>query len=170
EGFRAGIEYLCGNDHAWADLHKRAVNKRQDWATVAKEWEALFSKLLAAKCENKTRLNKHLEHYSDVYPIRNDAAKQLQSDGRYAFMYSGDYKGQYDKYYEYEAERGVKYGPEDLTGNPRFEQTAGIVDDLMQAFAVQNAPFKNVLDYGCAHGHYVMNLARRFPKLHYTGI
>jgi len=165
ERFADKIKYICESESKWHQLHKKALEKKQDWKSAALQWDELFRNLLAQKCDDKRRLFKHLEHYSDVYCIKDAAKAQLEDN--YAFMYSGDYAGHYDRYYQYEEDRGVKYGPEDLTGNPRFEHTSKIVGDLIQAFALKNVSFQNVLDYGCAHGHYVMNLAKRFPAIGY---
>jgi 2-polyprenyl-3-methyl-5-hydroxy-6-metoxy-1,4-benzoquinol methylase len=68
----------------------------------------------------------------------------------------------YAAYYDYEAARGVTYGPEDLAGQPRFEAVARLLATL--------PPGARVLDYGCAHGHYTVNLARRFPHLRLLGV
>ncbi len=68
----------------------------------------------------------------------------------------------YAAYYEYERNRGVVYGPEALAGNPRFEAVARRLEGLKAGGAV--------LDFGCAHGHYTINLAGRFPHLRFIGI
>jgi 2-polyprenyl-3-methyl-5-hydroxy-6-metoxy-1,4-benzoquinol methylase/glycosyltransferase involved in cell wall biosynthesis len=166
--FADKIKYLCENESKWKQLKEKALGKKQDWKSAALQWDGLFKNMLAQKCDDKRRLFKHLEHYSDVHIIKDAAREQLEDD--YHFMYSGDYKTHYDNYYQYEEDRGVKYGPEDLSGNPRFEHTFTILEGLVKAFAANNVPFQNVLDYGCAHGHYVMNLAKRFPSLDYTGV
>jgi len=166
--FTDKVKYICENESKWRQLHDKALQKRQSWKQAAMQWDKLFKSLLASKCSDKRRLFKHFEHYSDIYHIKDEAQEQLKDN--YHFIYSGKYKEHYDKYYQYEEDRGVKYGPEDLDGNPRFEHTARIVDDLIKVFADKQLSFKNVLDYGCAHGHYVMNLVKRFPQLNYTGI
>jgi SAM-dependent methyltransferase len=68
----------------------------------------------------------------------------------------------YAAYYAHEAARGVIYGPERLDGQPRFEAVARQLAGL--------PPGARVLDYGCAHGHYTLNLARRFPHLRFLGV
>jgi glycosyltransferase involved in cell wall biosynthesis len=107
--FADKIKYICNNVSKWNQLNKKALGKHQSWGSAALQWETLFKNLLAEKCNNKARLYKHFEHYSDVYVIKDDAKEQLQDN--YHFMYSDKYSEHYDKYYQYEEDRGVKYGP-----------------------------------------------------------
>lgn len=80
----------------------------------------------------------------------------------YAFYRDNTFAEHYAAYYDYEKNRGVNYGPEDLTGNLRFEAVANFIADLpSDAF---------VLDYGCAHGHYTINLAKRHPTKRFIGV
>jgi 2-polyprenyl-3-methyl-5-hydroxy-6-metoxy-1,4-benzoquinol methylase/glycosyltransferase involved in cell wall biosynthesis/GT2 family glycosyltransferase len=143
----------------WAPAHQKALSKRQPWSDAALQWEQLFKKLFRDRADNEERFFRHCEHYSDVHFLKDRYKDRLQKN--YYFIYDNDYKGHYDSYYEYEESRGVKYGAEDLTGNPRFEHTLRITQQLNP---------KSILDYGCAHGHYVMNMAMRFPDIDYTGI
>jgi len=158
KAFAHKVKEVLRNTQQGEKLHNKALNKHQSWQQAAEQWTTLFEDMLSKKCSNKHRLHKHLEHMSDVWSIKDEAKEQLEDN--YAFMYSGDYEGHYERYYQYEKDRGVNYGPEDLTGQPRFEHTARIVEELKP---------KTILDYGCAHGHYVMNLAKRFPKIGFDG-
>jgi len=79
----------------------------------------------------------------------------------YRFYRDADYAQHYADYYEYEKERGVNYGPESLDGNLRFETVARLIGELPAG--------SKVLDYGCAHGHYTINLAKRFPNIRFAG-
>jgi 2-polyprenyl-3-methyl-5-hydroxy-6-metoxy-1,4-benzoquinol methylase/glycosyltransferase involved in cell wall biosynthesis len=143
----------------WKPMHRRALEKKQSWADAAIQWDALFKKLLADRCDNEDRIFHHLEKMSDVYFVRDRYKDRMKKN--YHFIYSGEYKKHYDNYYEYEKKRGVNYGPESLQGNPRFEHTARIVNELKP---------QTILDYGCAHGHYVLNLKKRWPHLKIDGI
>lgn len=81
----------------------------------------------------------------------------------YGFAADNTWSDHYAKYYEYEAKRGVNYGPESLEGNLRYMHVANLVGANTGAGDV-------VIDYGCAHGHYTVNLAKRFPDRRFVGI
>lgn len=138
----------------YESLQKKALAKRQTWEDSAKQWDQLFKDLLKEKSSNMVRLARHLERVSDIVPaFENDLSDLIPGfDENYDFYLRGNYAEHYKKYYEYEAGRGVNYGPEDLSGNPRFETVLGKV--------VEAGP-KTILDFGCAHGHYVMNILTR---------
>jgi len=159
KAFAQKIREILGNKSEWDRLHHRALKKNQSWESAAKQWDTLFRDLLKAKCSNKTRLYKHMEQMSDVYCIKEDYKEELKDN--YYFMYSGDYKGHYKKYYQYEADRGVNYGPENMSGIMRFEQMFQIIKNLKP---------KTILDYGCAHGLVTMNLADRMPDVEFIGV
>jgi len=159
----------CLEASTWDRLHIKALGKEQTWKAAAMQWDQVFNDLLYYKCNDKRRLYKHLEHHSDIIAIGEDhPAPDMQLlesvlpgfRKNYEFLYNNDFKGHYDRYYEYEESRGVKYGPEDLTGQPRFEHTARLIDEMGPGA---------ILDYGCAHGHYVMNLMNRYPHIRFFG-
>ncbi|OGC95823.1 MAG: hypothetical protein A2W25_15215 [candidate division Zixibacteria bacterium RBG_16_53_22] len=79
----------------------------------------------------------------------------------YRFYREGTYEQQYKEVYQYEEDRGVHYGPEDVTGTSRYQCVANKVGELPAG--------SRVLDYGCAHGHYVVMLAKQFPHLVFVG-
>ena len=113
----------------------------------------------------------HFIRHSDIKAFE---ALNLQPDGSrfttsllseygigYRFYRDDEYADHYARYYQYEADRGVNYGPEDVTGTTRFQAVAGQVKALPDNSVV--------LDYGCAHGHYTVALAKMFPKLTFVG-
>lgn len=120
---------------------------------------------------NPTSLMHHFLRHSDIKAF--EIAK-LSPDGSafitemlteyaagYRFYRENDYAKHYADYYQYEKDRGVNYGPEDVSGTIRFQHIANMVARL--------ADGSRVLDYGCAHGHYVVALARMFPNLIFVG-
>lgn len=86
---------------------------------------------------------------------------RTEFDKGYVFYRHNTYAEHYAAYYQYEKERGVEYGPEDCTNTSRYQLIANLVGSLPDG--------SRVLDYGCAHGHYTVNLAKRFPKINFVG-
>jgi len=97
-------------------------------------------------------------HDSDD-PIIKTCIQEL--DECYQFYINDTFRQHYADYYEYENQRGVNYGPQEMDGTPRFEWVASKIAELPHG--------ARVLDYGCAHGHYVINLAKRFPDKIFVG-
>lgn len=113
----------------------------------------------------------HFMRHSDIVALErcNLAAAQgaladelrMEFDKGYAFYRDDTYAAHYAAYYQYEKDRGVEYGPEDVTRTSRFQSVANMVGLLPEG--------SRVLDYGCAHGHYTVALAKRFPTLTFVG-
>ncbi len=165
--FVKAIRFVCEDEVTYERYQKKALNKQQSWEDQAKDWEEIFTEIFSQKTNNKRRLYRHFEKYSDITAIKKleDTHTTIKNylpnfEENYYFFINQDFSGHYDRYYEYEEKRGVKYGPEDLTGNGRFEQTKRIIEELNP---------KSILDYGCAHGHYVMNLAKYFQDILFCG-
>lgn len=163
--FVKAIRYLLDNENQWKSLHKKCKNIHQSWSNIAKDWSKLFEKEIEKKSlSDKKRLWSHFELNSDIIAMQKAGATQENCrtlKENYAFLLENRFKEHYKKYYEYEKNRGINYGPEELNGNPRFECTSNLIKDLKP---------KSILDYGCAHGHYVINLAKRFPDTTFVGI
>jgi len=114
-------------------------------------------------------------HYLEHYPVDRDdpivAAKLNELEECYAFTESPEaYRDHYAAYYQYEKDRGVEYGPEDVTGTMRFRSVA---DRLMRGGRDSGPAVSEggtVLDYGCAHGAYIIPLAKAFPHLRFVGV
>lgn len=104
-----------------------------------------------------------LEHVmGDIEEVTPLSAELLNEyEKAYAFYRDNTYAEHYKAYYQYEKDRGVVYGPEDATKTSRFRTIANMVGELPAG--------SSVLDYGCAHGHYTVPLAKMFPALTFTG-
>ena len=163
--FAKAVRRVLSQPTLYNTIQKKALAKRQTWESAAIQWDQVFRDELAKKSSDPVRLAVHFEQMSDIVAAdKGDLTQYIKDfDKNYAFYKTGDYAGHYARYYEYEKNRGVNYGPENLQGNPRFEAVLG---------AVLGANPKTVLDFGCAHGHYVMNILARVPKgsMQITGI
>jgi glycosyltransferase involved in cell wall biosynthesis/2-polyprenyl-3-methyl-5-hydroxy-6-metoxy-1,4-benzoquinol methylase len=147
------------------------------WANSASQLQAT-SRLLLSKKSRQSML-RHWINMSDIpafervmaHHWQNSLSKgdidpiseniDMEYDQCYRFYRDGDYEGHYKAYYEYEASKGVEYGPEDVTNTLRFQAVANIVSKLPAG--------STVLDYGCAHGRYSIPLAKLFPELNFIG-
>jgi len=149
--------------HKWHGLHKKAKAKRQAWPDIAEQWETTFEDILRKKSSNRYRLHKHFEQQSDIVTAVMDGAEETLPDLKenYYFYFSGDYSDHYTRYYIHEKKKGVIYGPEDKGMEGRFQHVLRTISELKP---------KSVLDFGCAHGHYTMNLAARMPGVKFTGL
>lgn len=146
---------------------KRSAEK-YDWKFAAKMVDQIIFNSIN---KNKTTgavirdLIRNSDYYAAelVMPLDNVAdVAQDELENCYAFARNNTWFEHYQEYYEYEKERGVNYGPEDLSNNPRFEHVSSMVSHFNDDSII--------LDYGCAHGHYTINMAKRFPQLQFIGI
>lgn len=140
------------------------------WASVAKmimdEARGVF-----AENANSASLAHHFMRHSDIAAMNRLpsfvdhgilSATMDEYDKAYGFYRDGHYAEHYAAYYEYEKNRGVEYGPEDVTGTARFQTVANYVRAMpLNAY---------ILDYGCAHGHYTVALAKMFPDHRFIGV
>ena len=149
----------------------KKARPRYSWLKSAKTLNDLFETKMLAKSDNAL-----MQHFLDVSdmpsfnavlqsskadnPIQDNLVSEF--DECYDFYRTGNLSEHYKSYYQYEKGRGVDYGDEQLEGVPRFEQVAGNVDKLDDGAIV--------IDYGCAHGAFSMNLAVRYPNKKFIGI
>lgn len=136
--------------------------------------------VVTGKIRNDINVARHLMRNSDIYALKHHMqtinyidddcselieATKYELDSCYEFAdetEGREWKSHYDNYYEHEAEKGADFGPQDVTHEQRFQQVAEVVRKLPEG--------SRVLDYGCAHGHYTMNLAALFPGIQFVGI
>lgn len=187
--FIKGIKHVVERPAIWKTYSEKAFKKHQSWEDQAKDWSKYFENALAKKSSNVQSLYRHFEKNSDIVALWKHAERETYSSvfhekekvnvitdedivktieevlpdfqQNYYFFLNGQYAAHYKSYYEYEKQRGVEYGPESLEGQNRFEHTS---------FFINNLKPKAVLDYGCAHGHYTMNLMMRYPDIRFFGV
>jgi len=151
-----------------------AAAKKYSWNVAA---EMLLGHIETAKAKNTSNGSKmrYMLQMSDIYALKAfveagnvDTADAIQArvveelDECYRFAFDNKWAEHYASYYDYEKDRGVNYGAENLDNNPRYEHVSSIISNLPAG--------SSVIDYGCAHGHYTINLAKRFPDKLFTGI
>jgi len=112
--------------------------------------------------KNELAIINDAERNSDIVLLQQTGLLTEQQRKVYDFAFNKGFEEHYKKIYDREDDQGRHYGPEDLTGNPRYEYVSSLIQQLPDG--------ATVLDYGCAHGHYTMNLAMRFPKLNFIGM
>jgi len=102
---------------------------------------------------------------SEPNAIADAARNELVT--KYAFANSTEaYKEHYDKHQSrYYDDHEDKVIGEDVTGSTRFRGVAGLI-----ANEAAKKPSFRMLDYGCAHGHYLIPIAKAYPGSRFTGI
>ncbi|MCK5609660.1 methyltransferase domain-containing protein [Candidatus Pacearchaeota archaeon] len=169
---------LISDENAFINIE--GVKASQLEAAKKYDWSITASMLMSYIniCINKNRSDtakaKHMLEMSDIYALKEFDNMMLKAKGSiadnihnelyecYGFAFENYWEKHYAEYYEYEKERGVDYGAEMLDRNPRFEYVSSVIKSL--------PPKSVVIDYGCAHGHYTINLAKRFPDKEFVGI
>jgi len=165
------------NDQAgWDMMHKAQLEMAEyyDWSATVDFFDLCIQGLFLERQTDATVFRQLIQN-SDAYvafdfgdddytEIGNDLSSfQIEKALKaYTFAIDDTFPEHYEAYYAYEKERGIDYGPESLDRNPRFECVSDLVSKLVDG--------DMVLDYGCAHGHYTVNLALRHPKLRFIGV
>lgn len=140
------------------------------WDCAVQRIDNILTSLKSADGFSEASVQKGLLRNSDIVPLTlmsggagtslvDSIDKELGEC--YPFFFDDEFEDHYKAYYQYEADRGVNYGPEAMEGNLRFESVSTLIASLPDG--------STVLDYGCAHGHFTNNLAKRFPKLKFVG-
>lgn len=171
------VEYIVNIEQDTLDyLSGKQLKKAPSYAwPVAATKVKRIVKDIFAKSSDTSKV-KELIHLSDIQAAQYllDKIKQTRALNEielgcekelkdcYGFFFDDYFDTHYKAMYEREEERGVHYGAESMNGNPRFETVAMQIANLPEGAVV--------LDYGCAHGHYTINLAKRFPDKRFIGV
>lgn len=162
DAFVAQIKALAADPAKWDKLAAKQARaaERYTWAAATQRLLDIVVPLFGAE---PSKLLPHYIHTSDIAAAKRLPNADVSDELRECYAFAdGDMAAHYAAYYEYEKERGVEYGPENPAGNSRFESVAGHIGALPDG--------SRVCDFGCAHGHYTVNLAKRFPQHRFVGI
>lgn len=159
---------------AWMGLHRDQIHAAPEfsWQMSARRMETMIEAELQ-RSSTFGRLAQYRRN-SDIAAIEDRLTRSgvpstvrktfnQELDEHYEFYMNNSYAQHYADYYAYEARRGVNYGPENMDGNTRFETVCSRIQENIGSGMV-------ILDYGCAHGHYTVNLAKRMPGLQFVGV
>lgn len=164
------IQEFASRDRILSADAKQAAQK-YTWKRCAETMIAEATKVFQA-ASSASALAFHFMRHSDIPAFEKVIATEhprtpltdvLRNEYRlgYGFYRNNTYAEHYASYYQYEKDRGVVYGAEDVSNTARYQHISNLVAALPGG--------SRVLDYGCAHGHYTVNLAKRFPELNFIG-
>lgn len=130
------------------------------WDGVAADWEHRFTYLLKDRSFNLNTLLNHFWRQSDImaakalaanYPEIKDTAAELLKD--FAFMDEEDgYRKQYERIGETHDVRALDWSPQES----RYQ----VLKEWLEA----HPEASNIIDYGCAHGGYCVNLHKELGR------
>lgn len=183
DAFVERIKSWCkSKQHLQKSAEKQKVAAQMfTWDHAAQEMEAICERELHAQRRNPTTVVKNAMEQADIRLASNmlemtsgavldTIGERMKRElGLYSFRFnSDDYKDHYDKrqaeWYD-EFEESVI--GENVTGTSRFMAMATAMNKKMTDARRQGL---RILDYGCAHGHYVIPLAKSAPKCEFFGM
>jgi len=181
---------VCRSDVWGATLKAQQLKaaKKYEWKHSAQRLLNHVSDVFTENMSNPGTVANHLIETSDIYAYEyyinemapGDAyisdpifqAKLREFNECYEFASKPEpWDEHYDKYYEHEAEKGIEYGyqghnknngREDVSDQHRFIVVSDLVGDR-----IDEGTF---MDYGCAHGHYTVAMAKRYPRINFIGV
>lgn len=145
--------------------------KTLGWDGVAEAWEALFYAEIAKRSADKATLANHFWRRSDIYAARACLEQVPADDPRVAFVREriandfafvdkpDGFRLQYEAIGATHDDRVVEWSKHE----PRYAT-------MRQWLQHNQKDVRKVLDYGCAHGGYAINLLSELPWLHITGV
>lgn len=170
----------------YRELVARQVKKASTYtwehtaAQVMSHIEAAFSKATS----NHPALLRHLLRHSDVQSARHLVATEQLTESKHPIvqrcleeMKLYDFADDPVKYAQHYAKGCGEFydgpefnGAEDCSGHPRFECVADWVGATVAGRTPDGGRRLVLLDVGCAHGHYTVGLAKRFPQVDFIGL
>lgn len=186
EAFAGFVKHVMDDGKEWlinARRRQHAAAKHKTWAEVARVLEeTMYSVLKARSGSNVAIARDAIEHsdldvawkafhnYFENEPNRTPVMEKLRLElsSLYAFTespeaYEAHYAKHQTKYYDEFEDRVIG---EDVTTSTRFR---GVLNFVGQKLVNAKAPMR-VLDYGCAHGHYIVPFAKEFSQHKFVGV
>lgn len=149
----------------------RAANL--DWDGVAREWTDLFEAEIRKNNRDLGTLANHFWRRSDIYaakevlrrlPVDDAKSKPVRNrvEKDWAFLTEPEgFRKQYERIGGTHDESVLHWAAQE----PRYAAIRGWLHQMSTTGQV-----KSVLDYGCAHGAYAVNLLKEIPALSITGV
>lgn len=145
------------------------------WHRSVDMLEETVEHVLRLKRRNPTSVANHYMHYSDIWALRkqfddpkvpeqNPMLARINDElhDKYGFVINDTYREHYRQIYQWLNENEGTFGPENILTNDRFIAVEKLIRKVKAGGVV--------LDYGSAHGHYCMNLAKMHPDKTFIGI
>jgi len=159
-----------------AESNQRNASHGKTWATAVDDLEATLTSCWERREATSAKLARHAIEFSDiglmdhVDPDNAIAVRaMLEVDSLFAFRQGADqYASHYAKHQtEYYDKFEDQVIGQDVTFTSRFQ---GVASKLQQEVTRAGAKGLRVLDFGCAHGHFLMPFAKAFPHCNFVGI
>ena len=164
---------LMRTPEEWQAASAAGLARAQElgWDEVARNWSALFESEIRKNSANLATMANHFWRHSDIYAAR-ECLKQLPADDaasryvrdqiaqNYTFVDEPDgFRKQYERIGGTHDAAVINWAPQE----PRYIA----MRDWLNA---TSGEICTVLDYGCAHGAYAVNLLKELPHLSITGV
>jgi glycosyltransferase involved in cell wall biosynthesis/SAM-dependent methyltransferase len=165
DAFVQAVMRYVRDGQAWerASSAGRARSAGMDWYGIAQEWTEQFAALLAERNDDPYRLTRHLIRHSDIIaakelvaalPPDDSQAVELRDHLERDWSFSS---GQDAVRQQYERIGQTHTDVFDhVPSEPRFQ--------LLHQWLVQHPDAQKILDFGCAHGAYAVNMANRVGR------
>jgi glycosyltransferase involved in cell wall biosynthesis/2-polyprenyl-3-methyl-5-hydroxy-6-metoxy-1,4-benzoquinol methylase len=159
-------------------LRARQLNaaKHRTWSRAVDSLQYVIESCMEKRKGSSAAAVRHCIEHSDIkfrshVLLDGDAITKCtlaEEVGLYSFAtspaaYAAHYAKHQGVYYD---DHEAKVIGEDVTRTSRFQGVAS----LLQNAILSDGKELRVLDYGCAHGHYLMPLAKAFPESRFTGV
>ena len=164
EAFCDAVLRFVRDGDAWRDASE--AGKKQalgmDWQAVAREWSDAFSQFIYERNDSPSRLVRHFIRRSDItaarelvtsVPDETERAELVKTLSEWDFATAGpeEVKEQYERIGRTHTDV-FRQTPDE----PRFH--------LLEQWLRDRPEIQHILDYGCAHGSYAINLANRLGR------
>jgi glycosyltransferase involved in cell wall biosynthesis/SAM-dependent methyltransferase len=174
DAFVSAVNTTLDNDKFRSDMAlfgQSFAKNSLSWAGVAQDWTALFESEIRKRSANKATLVNHFWRRSDIYAaeqvVKSVPIDELMKDpwnGMAERLKDFDFIHEEDGFRKQYEKIGITHDPL-VYGWVRQEKRY----QALKAWLLAKPHIKRVLDYGCAHGAYALNLAEETGVV-FTGL
>lgn len=189
DSFVSQIREFCDEvptpSQSWLDgarMRQAEAARTRTWTHAVDQLEACIEQCFERRFGSTAAAMRHCIEHSDIGVVETvdswlltppQDAISLRTNAEIDALY--EFRGSPEAYAAHYAKHGGKYYDdfeekvigEDVTPTTRFR---GVAMNVYKAVEAARGRPLRVLDYGCAHGHYLVPLAKAFPSLRFTGM